>query len=202
MASSSSRRLALPAGAPLWGRLKLYERHPRLKHNPVYGTMYLNCWYKVFFSANGLIVSSAPKWMPDYPVARLVPWDAVFERTSLAHLEDVVMALQRLVPMKAAGRPQAHVLDPAFFKLYPVLGEHMCATTWADGKPRTTSSLTVFTDGPLWKTFLNERNAALSLCVTAATYDELLAVLEASLEGDSADWRARKEKEEKNGKKK
>lgn len=202
MASDLGNRLALPPGTPHYGRLRLRERHLRLKHDPLYGTLYLNSWYKVFYTPYGLVVSSAAKWLADYPTARLVPWSAVFARTDYVYLEDVAMALQRLTPLTAKGRPLASVLDPAFCKLYPVLGEHMTGIVFADGKPRQPSTLSIFTDGPLWKTFLNERNSLQSLCVTAATYAELLAVLEACLEGDSADWRVRPEKGEKAPRKK
>lgn len=202
MILSAPRRLALPVGTPLWGRLHLRTRRRYLKRNVLYGTLYLNCWYKVYFSEDGLIVSSAPKWMPDYPVSRLVRWDDVFARTSYAYLEDVAMALKPLVPLVDATRPTAQVLDPEFKKSYPVLYEHLCSVKFAGGNAREVSTLSIFTDGPLWKCFLNERNAKQSVCVTAATYSELLAVLEASIAGDAADWRARKRPEGSAGKKK
>lgn len=200
MTSGTPRRLALPVGTPLYGQLRLRSRHRSLKHNHLYGTLYLNKWYKVFFSPDGLLVSRAFKWMPAYPVTWLVEWDAVFERTSYAYLEDVAMALERLVPLVVKGRPQAQVLDPAFNKLYPLLGQHMTQLAWSDGKPRDPSTMSIFTDGPLWKVFLNERNSRQSLCVTAATHAELLAVLETSLGSGCADWRARPEKAVKAGK--
>lgn len=80
--------------------------------------------------------------------------------------------------------------DPAFEKAHPTLHAFMTAVE-EDGKPRSPSSLVVFTEDGQWKGCLSERDAGLQLWRTGETLQKLLSGLEKALASGNADWRRR-----------
>jgi hypothetical protein len=76
--------------------------------------------------------------------------------------------------------------------LYPALCEHLCESQWPGGKPRTTSTITLFCEHGRWKACVRDRHQLLNLFVTASTPEALLGAVEAALVSDSSDWRADK----------
>lgn len=80
--------------------------------------------------------------------------------------------------------------DPALEKTCPTLHAFMTLTE-EDGKPRSPSSLVVFTEDGTWKGCLSEKDAGLQLWRTGETLQKLLGALEKALAGGNADWRRR-----------
>jgi hypothetical protein len=80
--------------------------------------------------------------------------------------------------------------DPALEKSCPVLHAFMTAVE-EGGKPRSPSSLVVFTEDGVWKGCLSEKDAGLQLWRTADSLQKLLSALEKALAGGNADWRRR-----------
>lgn len=80
--------------------------------------------------------------------------------------------------------------DEALRKKYPVLHEFLTATTGAEGEPRLTSALTVFTDDGCFKAFLNDKHMEASFCVTGDGLEGVLKALEKALASGEAAWRS------------
>lgn len=78
--------------------------------------------------------------------------------------------------------------DPALEKRCPTLHAFMTLTE-EDGKPRSPSSLVVFTEDGQWKGCLTEKDANLKLWRSADTLEKLLGALEKALASGQADWR-------------
>lgn len=74
-------------------------------------------------------------------------------------------------------------------ELYPAVGEYLTSTSWSATESRETSTLTFFTEGGAWKCCLHDRDRGLTLWRTGATFEALLASLEATLEEGGGDWR-------------
>lgn len=79
--------------------------------------------------------------------------------------------------------------DTKLWERFPLLTEHLVHTVWEDGKPRTTSTLTVsFADGALVMC-LNDREEARGMFVTVETFLEGLKALETNLgDGGGSRW--------------
>ncbi len=86
------------------------------------------------------------------------------------------------------GAVSAKATDPVMEKQCPTLFAFMTETE-EDGKPRSPSSLVVFTEDGLWKACLSEKDASLQLWRTGETFQKLLGALEKALASGNADWR-------------
>lgn len=73
--------------------------------------------------------------------------------------------------------------------LYPALFEFLSANTWSDGAARLPGSLTLFTDGALWKCCLNDKAQERVCFVTGMSVDHLFSSLEEGLVSGGLDWR-------------
>jgi len=80
--------------------------------------------------------------------------------------------------------------DATLEKACPTLHAFMTAVE-EDGKPRSPSSLVVFTEDGVWKGCLSEKDAGLQLWRTGDTLQKLLGALEKALAAGNADWRKR-----------
>jgi hypothetical protein len=65
----------------------------------------------------------------------------------------------------------------------------LLTVTELDGKPRQTSSLTVYCEGSAWKGLVKDRETSCVLWATSDSFLGLLEALEAMLESGSAEWR-------------
>jgi len=84
----------------------------------------------------------------------------------------------------------AHPLpDTQFRTRWPVLLEYLESRTYASGKPRETSTLTVFVDSGTLKASLNDRQEGRSLWAASDSLSGLLDTLESMLCGESVPWR-------------
>jgi len=80
--------------------------------------------------------------------------------------------------------------DAGFIENYPAIWDFMTCDRYDDGKARQRSSLTVFCDGAAFKASLNDKEAKCSAFVSGTTFSDVLSVLEAALQDDTADWRS------------
>lgn len=69
------------------------------------------------------------------------------------------------------------------------LHEYCESVTWPDGRERVTSSVSLFTDGGVWKACLNDRDGELVLFAAEGSMLGVLDALEATLRAGTGDWR-------------
>lgn len=72
---------------------------------------------------------------------------------------------------------------------YPAVWEYLTADSFDDGKPRQTSTVTLFVEGGLCKVVLRDREAQQALFASGETVEGVLASLEGMLVDALADWR-------------
>lgn len=90
----------------------------------------------------------------------------------------------------AASRPRSgHAADVQLREEYPALHDMMTTTELADGKPRATTTLLIFTEAGWWKCCVRDRDAGEVAFVADETYYGLLGRVEKGLEGNTLDWR-------------
>ena len=77
---------------------------------------------------------------------------------------------------------------------FPALAEFLTATRWDNGDVRAPGTLTVFTDGPVWKVCLSDKDAGVVAFVTAESPDGVLLAANKGLETGSLDWRSQKDR--------
>jgi len=85
------------------------------------------------------------------------------------------------------GDPRA--LDPAFLSVFPALHEYLTATSYPDGQPRRTASLTMFAEEGLWKACLSDRDTEQSLFVSSNVWGALIEELELLLQEEDPPFR-------------
>jgi hypothetical protein len=93
--------------------------------------------------------------------------------------------VRKAVP--APGDPSARVGELS--GLCPAIGEWLTCTEGADGKPRQTATVLVFTEGGLWKCCFRDRDGGEVAFLSGQTPLDLLTSLEAGLVANSLDWR-------------
>ena len=82
------------------------------------------------------------------------------------------------------------VQDPAFEARWPALFEYLTLSSWEDGSPRQTASLSVFCEDGRFKACLNDREGDRMFFVSSAVFEDLLGEVEESCFTGNADWRA------------
>jgi hypothetical protein len=108
-------------------------------------------------------------------------WDAEVER--------VMVSFSALTRGKSGSDKIQAFKDEAFDKAYPTLSAFLCATVDENGKSRITSTLNFFVENGTCKAGLRERNAGLSLWVSAPGILEVFGALEIALTQPVIDWR-------------
>lgn len=130
------------------------------------------CWSNVFKGRNyrGHIGElSRSEWIERYAMP-------VWAKKSQAPSADAVPALS---------------LAESDRKRYEALVEMMELSSWEDGTPRQTSTMTLFIDSGSLKACLNDRDGDRTAWVSADSFKGLLDALEKGLRDDSLDWRHR-----------
>lgn len=80
--------------------------------------------------------------------------------------------------------------DPRLKKTCPNVVEYMTDSAWEDGKPRDTSTLTVFLEDGMVKVALNDRACSRSLYASSDTLEGAIGALEQRLREQSPEWRS------------
>jgi len=95
-----------------------------------------------------------------------------------------------------AGNTRA-AADEQFEGTYPHLFAQLTVLEWGKGKPRQTSTVTLFTDEGTWKASLNNRDEGLTLFGTGESFDQALAVLEEQLAAPAGPpWRKARDRDQ------
>jgi hypothetical protein len=80
--------------------------------------------------------------------------------------------------------------DEGFEGQYPALLTFMEQSSWEDGSERETGTMFIFAQGGRWKMMLKDRAYGRIAFYAAETFEELLKVVESSLDEDRVDWKA------------
>jgi len=179
---------------------------PRLstnrKYSPARGSYLWGDYYRFWSHPDGLLYVRQPKRIACHAPTQFISCFEIFAEEGTVYLEKLVMALKRLSETKKVSAKGPAASDGDFLKSYPSLFEQLTSREFGKGEPRKTSSLSIFADNGAWKAFLNERNDAMSLCVSADSFTGVLDVLEAALGSSDPDWRPSPFGRESSGKKK
>lgn len=75
---------------------------------------------------------------------------------------------------------------------YPGLWEALTEDKWDDGTKRERTTLLVLVEGDRWKGMVNDKALQRCAWATGDTLEDLLATIEAGIQGDLLDWRVSK----------
>jgi hypothetical protein len=73
--------------------------------------------------------------------------------------------------------------------LYPALSEFLVASRWSNGDARLPGTLTLFSDGPVWKMCLSDRAQSRVAFVSGSSPQGAFQAAEEGLQRSSLDWR-------------
>lgn len=99
--------------------------------------------------------------------------------------------MRRSAASGAGLPPGVAGVDVVLSRSHPRLHDHLTVVKWDDGQPREPSTMMILCEQGRWKACLNDRAESRSAWVSADAFSTLLDVLEAGLESDKLDWRAR-----------
>ena len=167
------------AVGPLWFLRERWSAGPRWRP----------AWARFFAGQKGIACQVHTK-AGGYATSGFWLERSVWEDLSYAQKEDLIMGWIKAVrrPDDGSGSGGAAV-DPLWVSEFPALHEYLSLGTNADGTPRRTATLTLFTEHGSWKCFLNERDAGASLCASGDTVSGALSALEVMLEAENTPWR-------------
>jgi len=104
--------------------------------------------------------------------------------------EDVVVShLERSRPSKQGPQVFVAATCPWLSKACPALFEFLTVAELPGGEVRQTSTLTIFTEGGMWKACLNERDSEATLFGSGENLESCLDNLEERLKAPHVDWR-------------
>jgi len=121
-----------------------------------------------------------------YPAA--LPASAFIGPDALDEREWQMGLISAALGSSASATAGGKASDPALEKKCPTLHAFMTLIE-EDGKPRSPSSLVLFTEDGQWKACLTEKDANLKLWRSADTLEKVLLALEKALVSGQADWR-------------
>jgi hypothetical protein len=104
-------------------------------------------------------------------------------------VNEVLAVLKRSATTNVEGSSMGVPDGGEFSLLYPTLWEHLTQAVWEDGTPRKTSSMTFFSDGPVMKVVLKDKEAGLCLWMACPSMDGLFMLTEAALNDTTTVWR-------------
>jgi hypothetical protein len=96
------------------------------------------------------------------------------------------------------GEPLVPAMGGQWDGPYPGLVEFLTATRWENGDQRVPGTVTLFTDGSVWKMCLSDKDSGLMAFVTAECPESVLVAANKGLETGSLDWRAQKDRQRNN----
>lgn len=114
----------------------------------------------------------------------------MFRLIQEAAKESVMAMFRDLIGKKIDGTPGRDFSDPDFAQVYPVLHQFLTQPVDDDGKPRQLASIILFVEQGVAKAGLRERDAGLSLWVSADTLLGVYEALELQLSQSPVPWRA------------
>lgn len=99
------------------------------------------------------------------------------------------MAMKRPTQVAPAAGAPAVSSDEEMSLLYPGIWEYMVETAWDDGKPRRTSTLTVFCEDGVVKVCLSDRELDKTTWASGTSLADCLAAMEAKMQAGETEWR-------------
>jgi len=106
----------------------------------------------------------------------------------------VMSFLEKSRPSKAGPVAFIQANCPWLSKSCPALHEYLTVGELPGGEVRQTSTVTIFTEGGLWKACLSERDAEATLFASGDTVESCLDNLEERLKAPHVDWRRKGQK--------
>ena len=91
-----------------------------------------------------------------------------------------------------ATRNRLSVVDEKLKSQFPHLHEFLTEGQWDDGKPRKTGTVMILVEDGYWKGWVHDRDGRVSSWTAGTSVDDLLLMIEDSLERQSMAWRADK----------
>jgi hypothetical protein len=99
--------------------------------------------------------------------------------------------LSKLLPVKTGGAKSMKSKDEVLAKKCPFLFALMTELQGDDDKPRQPCSVVIFAEDGLWKGCLSEKNLDMNLWASSDCLVGVLEALEARLNADVIEWRAK-----------
>jgi len=78
----------------------------------------------------------------------------------------------------------------AWEKDYPDLVEFLSRSTWEDGKPRATGTITLFLENGFLRIWINDKDGGRGTCITAPSPEEGLLLSSLAVSSAETAWRA------------
>ena len=104
-------------------------------------------------------------------------------------LDGVRSVLKKSAARTVEGECQAEPEGGDFLLMYPTLWTHLVQAKWDDGSPRKPSSITIFSDGPVMKCVLKDKETSTCLWLACPSMDGLFVLVEAALNDPATVWR-------------
>ena len=95
--------------------------------------------------------------------------------------------------VKSSGSSGA-VLWGSWEKEYPDLVEFLSRSTWDDGKPRATGTITFFLEDGFLRIWINDKDGGRGTCITAPSPEEGLLLSSLAVSSPETAWRADQKK--------
>jgi len=178
----SHRKARKDAGRPRTPSRLVYDDWPCRKHIRGYQTDSWDICYLVFVRSWSGSVLCTTHFVREW-------WDAMSNPKKQEVMRTYV---EKALGAKASPGKGAAASDSALAATCPALHEFLTLSQLPDGTARTPSTLSLFSDGGLWKAALNEKDSGLVLWATGESLAQLWDELEARLTAPVVDWRPSK----------
>ena len=101
--------------------------------------------------------------------------------------------LDRVPSTNGSGEPAGDASPGEWLGLYPALSEFLVASKWSNGDARLPGTLTLFSDGPVWKLCLSDRAQSRVAFVSASSPQQAFQAAEEGLQKSCLDWRSQRQ---------
>ena len=101
--------------------------------------------------------------------------------------------LERVPVPNGLAEPVQQASPGEWLGLYPALSEFLVACKWSDGTPRLPGTVTLFSDGPVWKLCLSDRHQSRVAFVSGSSPQGAFQAADEGLQRSSLDWRPQRQ---------
>ena len=100
--------------------------------------------------------------------------------------------LERVPSTNGSGEPAGDASPGEWLGLFPALSEFLAASKWSNGDVRVPGTLTLFSDGPVWKLCLSDKGQGRVAFVSGSSPQLAFQAAEEGLQRSSLDWRSQR----------
>jgi hypothetical protein len=100
--------------------------------------------------------------------------------------------LERVASTNGSDGPVGDASPGEWLGLYPALSEFLVASRWSNGDARLPGTLTLFSDGPVWKLCLSDKAQSRVAFVSGSSPQLAFQAAEEGLQRSSLDWRSQR----------